>query len=132
MDISAAFLLLALVVMVGVFIAQPFTERYTRYITSQDREFSALMAEHERIISALQDLDLDQSLGKIPAGDYPTQRASLIKRGAAILERIDGYQAQGKVRDAEGRLEATSASDEDLEPMISARRNARKEGSGGV
>ena len=151
MDIGAIFLLLALLLAVGLFIAQPLTERRARRIAVETHELSTLMAERERIINALQELDFDYILGKIPAEDYPTQRASLLQKGAQILRQLDALPspnekgAGGEGMSAEARLEAASASrradaaafksqkaadgslDDKLEALIAARLAARKE-----
>ena len=111
-------------------------------------ELSALMAERDSIILALQELDFDNSLGKIPAEDYPQQRAELMQRGAEVLRKIDLLSPKtASSGDAEKRIEAAIAArradsavqasqssgevDDDLESLIAARRSERKEKSGG-
>ena len=92
MDLGAIFLLLALLILVGLFIFSPFSERRARGVSKDDQEISALMAERDRAINSLQELDFDFSLDKIPAEDYPDQRAALLKRGAEILRQLKRYQ----------------------------------------
>lgn len=143
MDIGAIFLILAVLILVGIFLAQPFKERRSRNITSEDHELSSLLAERDRLLTALQELDFDHTLGKIPAEEYPSQRADLLKRGAEILRQIDTLNGVGETRTAEDRVEAAISarradaavenipSDDDLESLISARRTNRNEKSGG-
>jgi NADH pyrophosphatase NudC (nudix superfamily) len=103
------------------------------------------MAERDRVINSLQELDFDFKLGKIPEEDYPVQRTGLLQRGAEILKQIDTLAPQpASVQDAEARLERAIAArradaslasvevaDDELEAMISARRKGRKDKSAG-
>jgi hypothetical protein len=110
------------------------------------------MAERDRVINSLQELDFDFKLGKIPDEDYPIQRAHLLQKGADILRGIDALtllspSAGGAGRegeDTESRLEKAIAArradgstaipeltDDDLESMISTRRRGRKDKSAG-
>jgi hypothetical protein len=160
MDIGAVFLLLALLLLVALYIARPFLERQPDAILPAGNETSTLLAERDRILTALHELDFDHTLGKIPSEDYPAQRSSLLQRGAAILRQLDelpsprgttapeakrsGGEAGGEVKSAEDRLEAaiasrradaaeklTSVNDEDLEAMIAKRRGSRKDKAAG-
>ena len=106
MDIGAIFLVLAVLILIVVFLAQPFRERRSRNITSEEHELSSLLAERDRLLTALQELDFDHTLGKIPAEEYPSQRADLLKRGAEILRQIDTLNGVGETRTAEDRVEA--------------------------
>jgi len=114
MDIGSIFLILALAVIVGLFVARPLIEpqpaTYTTVASDQqEHDFSTLLAERDRILNALQELDFDYALGKIPAADYPEQRAALVSQGTTVLRLLDAYQPQTAVRDTETRLEAEIA-----------------------
>jgi hypothetical protein len=142
-------LLLALLLLVGLFVAQPYFERRARRVTPEERELSALMAERDQVVNALQELDFDYTLGKIPEEDYPGQRAALLQKGANLLRELDARQAGTQVQDAESRLEAAIAArradagqtagstptpsnvDDELESLIAARRSIRKGKTGG-
>ena len=84
MELTAIFLSLALLILVGIYLYAPFMERRARRITEEEHELSALMAERDRVINSLQELDFDFKLGKIPEEDYPVQRTSLLQKGAAV------------------------------------------------
>ena len=149
MDIGAIFLLLAVCLLTALFVARPFMERRrTTTVSAEEQELSSLMAERDRLITALQELDFDHALGKIPSDDYPTMRADLLQRASDVLRRLDALQPQnGAISDAESRVEAVIAarradaavrktnkpevSDEDLEELVASRRAARKEKSAG-
>ena len=155
MDIGAIFFTLAVVTLVGLYVGQPYIQRRGRRASQEDREYSALMAEYDRAVNTLQELDFDNALGKVPAEDYPKQRADLLAKGADLLRRLDAFalspSSSGKGvrdegKDAESRLEAAVASrradasakksvssldDDDLEAMIASRRKTHKDKSAG-
>jgi len=159
MDIGALFLLLALLILVALFVSRPFLERQPAASLQEEHVTSSLLAERDRILTALQELDFDHALGKIPAEDYPLQRNILLQRGAAILRQLDaltpspfakhpgGAPASGRGESAEERLEATVATrradaaeepasakettDEDLEALIAKRRASLKDKAAG-
>jgi len=159
MDISAIFFTLAVLILVGMYLYAPFTQKRTRRVVEEDHDLSALMAERDRVLSSLQELDFDFKLGKIPDEDYPTQRANLLQKGADILRKLDEMAPGSTQVDTETRIEKavaplvslkapkeTSAvaarradasnakpklSDEDIESMIASRRKGRKGKSAG-
>lgn len=145
MEITAILVSLSLLILVAVYLYAPFMHGRARRVTAEEHELSALLAERDRVINSLQELDFDYKLGKIPEEDYPTQRASLLQKGADILRQIDSLAPQpASAQDADVRLEKAIAarradaalvqpelSDEDLEAMILARRKGRKEKSSG-
>jgi NADH pyrophosphatase NudC (nudix superfamily) len=149
MDIGAIFLLLSVCLLTGLFVARPFIQRRRiATVSADDQEISTLMAERDRLITALQELDFDHILGKIPAQDYPISRRELLQRASDVLRRLDELTPQqAGISDAESRVEAAIAArradashekvqqheiaDDDLEELVAARRAARKEKSAG-
>lgn len=137
MQIVSFFLALVLLLFVGLYLYAPFLERRARRVTAEEHETSTLLAERERAIAVLQELDFDYKLGKVPEEDYPNQRALLLQRGADILRRLDELAPKKTASDEDARIEravaarrkknaAAPVSDEDLEALISARRRGRK------
>jgi hypothetical protein len=145
MQLTAIFFTLAILILVGIYLYAPFMERRARRVTEEEHELSSLLAERDRVINSLQELDFDFKLGKIPDEDYPAQRATLIQKGAAILRQIDTIAPQvTSTQDADARLEKAIAArradgavirqevtDDDIESMVVARRKGRKEKSSG-
>jgi zinc-ribbon domain len=154
MDIGSIFLILALLIPVVLFIARPLIERKATSVSPEEQDLSTLLAERDRVVTTLQELDLDFNLGKIPAEDYPTQRVALLQHGADILRQLDTYQPISQAVTAEDRLEAAIAArrlslegspaaarkngngvppvpDDDLEQQIASRRRTRIEKAGG-
>lgn len=110
MEIGSLLLILALFIAVGWYVARPLFDRKATIVSTlpdqQDHEVSALMAERDRILDALHELDFDYALGKIQENDFPVQRAILLQRGAEALRRIDELTQQTPGDDAEARIEA--------------------------
>lgn len=145
MQLTAIFFTLAVLIFVGIYLYAPFMERRARRVTEEEHELSALMAERDRVINSLQELDFDYNLNKIPEEDYPTQRAALLQKGADVLRQIDAIAPQpASAQAADARIEKAIAarradasvtrpevSDDDVESMIAARRKNRKEKSSG-
>jgi hypothetical protein len=142
MDIGSIFLILAVLIPVVIFVSRPLMERKATAITVEEHDYSALLAERDRILNALQELEFDYTLGKIPETQYPAQRASLMRYGADLLRQIDEYEGQSADSSVDDRLEAAIAErkavtttaaatvtfdpDDELEALISARRRTQK------
>jgi hypothetical protein len=158
MDIGSILLILALLIPVVLFIARPFYEprlaEEEGLTQREDHDLSGLLAERDRILTALQELEFDHVLGKIPNEDYPAQRAGLVQRGAEILRKLDqlpvaGALPEARTGDAEERVEAViaqrgmdaalqpassnmgHAADDDIEVALAQRRRQRLEKSAG-
>jgi hypothetical protein len=119
MDLGSIFVIAAIAFLAAIFIGQPFLNGKekdelvpaSKTVADQDHERSALLAERDRLLTALQELDFDNALGKIPEEDYPVQRAVLLKSGADVLRRLDELEpAAGQSEtSAEARMEAAIA-----------------------
>jgi len=135
MELSALFLLLLVVIVIVLFVTRPFMGKLKRD-TDKGHELSSLLAEQERILNALQELDFDNLLGKIPAEEYSVQRQDLLGRGATVLRRLDEVQG-ARAASPEPRLTPAASlrranlNDDELEDLIAKRRAARKEKTGG-
>ncbi len=147
MELGSIFLVLAVIVIVGIYLYAPFTINARRTRKTETNEVSALKAERDRVINSLQELDFDNNLGKVPVEDYPDQRALLLQKGADILRKLDelapvlssAINAESRIEKATaaGRADAGSNTpvfadnDDDLESIIAARRKQHKSKSAG-
>jgi len=116
MDVPSLFLILAAALLVGVFVSRPFanrrsaSEKLIRPVAAENEiRRSSLLAERDRILTALQDLEFDFTLGKIPSETYPVQRTELLTNGAAVLRQLDELSGTIVTSSAESRLEAVVA-----------------------
>jgi hypothetical protein len=130
MDLGSLFLILALLALVTLYISRPFYEPSTVSRTGradrtpeatasqEDHQVSSLLAERDRILNALEELDFDYAVGKIPEDDYPFQRQALLGQGVEVLRNLDSVQTAA--------VEAPSGNEEArLEAAIEARRQLR-------
>jgi hypothetical protein len=160
MDLGAILVIFSVLLLVAIFVSRPFFVQEAsvagdrRETDDRERERSELLAGYERSIAALQELDFDNSMGKIPADEYPEQRAALLTAGADALGRLDALRAEAPAQSVEARLEAAIAArradttrvqvggeaasyqfasdqGDSLEEMIANRRQGRVEKSGG-
>lgn len=122
MDIGSILLILALLVLVGLFVSRPLSAepkktrrqnaRQVADANAADHAHSMLLAERDRVLDSLQELSFDYTLGKIPEKEYPAQRAALLAQGAEILRQIDASLPESEMQteqSAEDRLEAAIA-----------------------
>lgn len=134
METSATLLLLAVTVLVVLFIVRPLPAGWKNAVADDQRR-SVLLAERERILTALQELDIDQQLGKIPEQDFLPERTLLVQRGADTIRQLDGLGETAaaparKRRPANdqdrlaGRARKGGIADEQLEDLLARRRSA--------
>lgn len=149
MALGSIFLILALFILVGLFLSQPFFEQniaassaaQETETASEDNQRSALLAERDRLLTLLQEFDFDHALGKIPEEDYSPQRIMLLQAGADVLRRLDALTPQEQpaataetrleaeivARRGNGQRQAIALGDEELEQLIAARRREQQE-----
>jgi hypothetical protein len=148
MDIGSIFLIVGILIVVLIFIFQPFLdERRHRALVTQavptvekEMHVSALLAERDRILRALQELEFDFSLGKIPEEDYPIQRQYLLQKGAEVIKSLDKIDGDEIREDQVQRIEAVietnrvdgdnksekMVKDIDIESLIAARKRSKE------
>lgn len=157
MDFGSILLIGSLAVLVLMFVSRPFFERGAENKPLVERKAhlqeehvrSGLLAERDRLLTALRELEFDQTLGKIPAEDYPVQRAYLMQSAANVLRQLDALTGDTHAASAEERLEnavavrpasaapisqpkpKAAAEMDELEAQIAARRRSRQEKSAG-
>lgn len=137
MQLVSIFLALGIAVFVALYLYAPFLERRARRVSAEEHELSTLLAERERAVNALQELDFDHKLGKVPEEDYPTQRRNLLQKGAEILKRIDelnpprphsseeDVDIERAIASRRTQAAASSLTDDELESLILKRRKGR-------
>lgn len=150
MDLGSVFLILGLAILVAIFIFRPFFEISDKkklinssfLVRDTDQQKSVLLAERDRVLRSLQELDFDQALGKIPEEDYPVQRQLLLQKGAQILKSLDEISGSGSIQDQEAVIEAAVAArradgvlnadkNMDVEALITARKRQQKNEAAG-
>lgn len=89
MDMGSILIGLALAIAVATFVARPLIQGEGEKITEVDRRLSELQAERDRVLSRIQELDMDFTMGKIMEEHYHSQRDVLMLYGAEILKELD-------------------------------------------
>jgi hypothetical protein len=137
MEIAAVFLLLIVLILIVLFVSLPLIDRQRIRTVKNNQGLSSLLAERERLLSALQELEFDQSLGKIPAEDYPVQRAELLHKGAEVLRELDSISSKtsaesgNKDKLPDIKSNQVLSSDDDLESLLARRRALRRDKTAG-
>lgn len=126
MDIGSIFILLAILLMVAIFLSQPFLDKETT-VTKAESEYSHLLAERERLLDRIQELDFDYDLDKVSEKDYQRARKSLVRNAASILHKIDVIEEEkgiDKTSPSEDALRRSPRKTEvdDIETLIASRR----------
>ncbi len=89
MDIGSILLGLALVIAVAAYIIRPVVQGGGEEITEVDHRLSELQAERDRVLTRIQELDMDFAMGKLLEPSYRSQRNELMLYGAEILKELD-------------------------------------------
>jgi hypothetical protein len=143
MDIGSLLIFGSLFLLVGVFVSRPLFERSSTALSANEHRASSLLAERDRVLDSIRELDMDYAMGKISPEDYGDQRGGLLRRGAEILRQLDemapniplpetghppeldaGLLPQGFAAVASTPV-STLEFDYELENLVSARRQSR-------
>jgi len=142
MDLGAIILLILVFLLILFFVTRPFfVHQQIRPVEKMEKKqkLSSLLAERERLLAEIQELDSDQALEKISAIDYSSQRVGLLHKGAEVLRQIDAmsmHSDKGQADQTEVLPVMTSpgpveVSDDELEELLARRRALRKDKTGG-
>lgn len=95
MTLGSIFLSVALLVLVGVFIARPVLIRQFTPAPKVTTLHQTLLAQKESLLAQVRILDFDFETGKLPEGVYKPQRQALIVQAAGVLQELDQQSDQG-------------------------------------
>lgn len=100
MTIGSILLGLALVLLVGLFLARPFLKReiISDHPTTRREQ---LLNEKEALLTQIQQLDFDAETGKLPPEVHQAQREAMKVQAAGILQALDELQTHPSAVDAE-------------------------------
>jgi len=144
METTSILLILTVLLLTAAFISRPFFIKDPRYLRKvnpvdgaakekMDHIHSSLLAEKERILSSIQELDFDYSLHKVPEDLYPIQRAELLQQAAGLLKELEdmGFLHETKSILGSKNSNRVPTGYDELEEMIAKRRTEVKEKSTG-
>jgi len=122
MDIGSLFFILALTIFVIAFVVRPLQAHESLAVGQEELTRSMLLAERDRILDSLSELEFDHGLGKVPEQIFPLQRDRLMNQGADVLRQIDQFGEEVISSSAD-------ISDDPIEKLIQERRQSKKSGS---
>jgi hypothetical protein len=127
MNIGSIFLLSAILIIVVFIILRPFyspqKENIIQSGTVTQHTYSSLLAEKERLLNAIQEMEFDHDAGKIPDDIFPEQRLTLMRETAVVLEEISRINpALLQQTNGSTSASATQMPYDDLEEIIAKRR----------
>jgi len=120
MEIGAILINLALFTLSAVFLIKPFFKNSEGESVSNNSG-SALTAEKERLLAALENLDDEYRLNKIAEDDYQRKRKYLLSQAATILKTLDELGIQPESEAVEIDHEDDGELD-DLDALIESRK----------
>lgn len=127
MNLGAILLLIAVAVIVCLILIRPFLESQARSTAQaglvDDHRQSSLLAEKERLLAAIQELEFDHQSGKIDDATFPSLHHELMQKAARVMAVLDREFPQAGQTGSSGDEAGTAAAGyDDLEEMIAKRR----------
>lgn len=124
MEIGAILLTLAVFFGAGLFVSKPFLFPEKKHnVDAENTEISSLLAEKDRFLGLIQELEQDHTLGKITDEDFPSMRADLMQKASKVLRKIDDRKSSSISIAAPAVKDQTT----DIEDLL-AKRRAQKIG----
>jgi hypothetical protein len=139
MDLGALFLLALVLIFIILFVTRPFLDRRRTQAGKKNLKLTSLLADRVRLLTAIEELDSDQALEKIPPEEYPRQRADLLHQGSEVLRQIDALTSitskkmidETAIHPDDSVPFIAALTDDELEDMLAKRRSIRKEKTAG-
>ncbi len=123
MSFGSLLIVLLIFILSGYYIIRPFLVKSELTGRSSSSIYDSLSAERERLLLAIEELDLELELNKISSKEHSRNRDILLAEAAEVLRKLDKYQKSGKgkkVAPVKAKL------DDDLEKMINNRKKQLK------
>lgn len=105
MSIGSILLGLALLIISGLFLAQPFLVSREQEERPRSRK-QQLLAQKEAVLEEIRALDFDYETGKIPEDVHQVQREHLVMTATAVLKEIDALGVEAPPDDVAAQIEA--------------------------
>lgn len=127
MAFGSLLLIGALIILVALVVARPLVTG-EQFGPGRDSQTSHWLAERERALDALLELDFDRQMDKVPDAVYAEQRARLVGNAAEAMQALDELEAAdpAAVATALDEKRARTVSEAQLKRLLAARRKGRK------
>jgi len=119
MNIGSIFIILAILLLTALYIAHPLLQKTSSKVGQDTNVHSSLLAERERLLSTIEELDYDHELGKIAKEEYTRQRQILLIEGAAVLKKLEQSDQES--------ASTPEKTNDSLDALIVARRQELRE-----
>jgi hypothetical protein len=123
MAFSSFLIVLVIFFLAGIFIVRPFLVEQNISTPVVPKKYDSLRAEKERLLSSIEDLDLEYDLQKISSQEHIRNRDILLSKAAEILVQLDKLE---KKVPKNMRVSTFVENEDDLEAMIETRRRELK------
>ena len=122
MTFGSILIVLLIFILSGYYIIRPFLVKSELSGRSSSSIYDSLSAERERLLLAIEELDLELDLSKISSREHSRNRDILLAEAAEVLRKLDKYKKSGKGKKAT----PVKAEPDDLEKMINDRKKQLK------
>jgi len=122
MTFGSILIVLLIFILSGYYIIRPFLVKSEFTGRSSSSIYDSLSAERERLLLAIEELDLELDLNKISSREHSRNRDILLAEAAEVLRKLDKYKKSGKGKKAT----PVKAEPDDLEKMIIDRKKQLK------
>jgi hypothetical protein len=109
-------------ILAGLFILRPFLVGTELSSRSSSSVYDSLIAERERLLSSIEELDLELELNKISTQEHSRNRDILLAEAAEVIRQLDKGQKSSKPK----KTSSPAGPQDDLEKMIAKRRKELK------
>ena len=124
MEFSSLLIVIFIFILSGVFIMRPFLVEEKKPKSSGSSRIDSLIAEKERLLLAIEELDLEHELDKISTQEHNRNRDILLAEAADVLKQLDKIQKPGSSK--KKKTSTPTKTDDDLERLINERRQQLK------
>jgi hypothetical protein len=123
MELGSLLIVIFLFILSGLFILRPFFVHTGAGGRAGTTIRDSLVAERERLLHAIEEIDLEYELDKISPEEHTRNRDILLSEAAIVLKELDDLPKSGS---AKRKKAAPVQKEDDLEIMIADRRKQLK------
>jgi hypothetical protein len=130
MEIGAILIVAAILIFVIGFIIKPLIEDKSKFQADSPDKVSHLLAERDRLMTAILELDFDNELGKVPEDVFKVHREDLSSRTVAVMKELEEVEGKVESLNVEEAKQTERVPVDEIEKMINARRAAKVKSTG--
>jgi len=105
MEIGSLILLIALLIIVGVYVYSPVINGEYHELSQERKNLILIESQQKAVLKSLVDLDFDFEIGKISSEDHQLNRVGLLLRAETIYQKISNIQANISLNISDTQIE---------------------------